>query len=505
MNQRIKQGVVASYLQIAVNLLFVMLFTPFLIRSLGSSDYAIYTLLYTFLSYFVMDFGMGSSLAKFITDCKYKNNTKWTEKQLLGVYFKIFFLLSGMVFVALYVAYNFLEVFFAGLTGEEVIHLKGSYIIAAVYVVVGFAATPIEAIYTANEYFAPLKMCKILQKVIFSILAVFFILMGKGLIWIIASNTVSGLFVIIIEIFFLKRYKAIEIEWDFWNTELVKELFSFSIWMAIVTFAQRFIIPIAPTILGRYSNSMEISLFSLASTLEGYVFTFAAALNGLFLPNVSRLVNEKKYNELNNLQIKISRIQTIIVSTILGGFAVFGHEFLALWVGEQYQKVYYIFLLISISDIFYLSQEIASNVLIVINKVQYRAIVYMIGAIANIAISSVLSAKFGALGTAVGIAICLWGFNIIAMMVVYQKETPLSMGLLVKKCYLSITPIMIGYSFAWVLVENMMARNTWLDLILKILIYAVGLVAVLWCLVLTQDEKRGIKENLKQVIKRAYK
>lgn len=81
---------------------------------------------------------------------------------------------------------------------------------------------------------------------------------------------------------------------------MIKEMLGFSIWMAIVTFAQRFIIPIAPTILGRFSNSAEISLFSLASTLEGYVFTFAAALNGLFLPNVSRLVNQKNIQNSMN-------------------------------------------------------------------------------------------------------------------------------------------------------------------------------------------------------------
>lgn len=46
------------------------------------------------------------------------------------------------------------------------------------------------------------------------------------------------------------------------------------------------------------------------------------------------------------------------------------------------------FLLISLSDIFYLSQEIASNVLIVLNKIHYRAIVYVVSATVNVILSS---------------------------------------------------------------------------------------------------------------------
>lgn len=83
------------------------------------------------------------------------------------------------------------------------------------------------------------------------------------------------------------------------------------------------------------------------------------------------------------------------------------------------------FLLISLSDIFYLSQEIASNVLIVLNKIHYRAIVYVVSATVNVILSSFLATKSGAMGVAIGISICLWSFNIITMMVVYHKETPL--------------------------------------------------------------------------------
>lgn len=68
---------------------------------------------------------------------------------------------------------------------------------------------------------------------------------------------------------------------------------------------------------------------------------------------------------------------------------------------EQYQKVYYIFLLISLSDIFYLSQEIASNVLIVLNKIHYRAIVYVVSATVNVILSSFLATKSGAMGVAI--------------------------------------------------------------------------------------------------------
>ena len=70
---------------------------------------------------------------------------------------------------------------------------------------------------------------------------------------------------------------------------MAKELFTFSSWIFVVGIAQRLLLNIVPTILGILSGSQQIAIFAIALTIENYIFTFANALNGLFLPKFTRM------------------------------------------------------------------------------------------------------------------------------------------------------------------------------------------------------------------------
>lgn len=500
MNHQMKLGALLSYISIAFNILSVLLYTPLLIKGLGSSDYAIYTLVYSFLNYFVIDFGIGSSVARFITEFRYDSKEKYKERELLAVVFKCFFVLAAMMAVVLFLMYPFLGDVFSGLTGVELDKMRYSYKIAAVYSVVAFLSTPLESIFTANEFFAQLKTCKLIQKAGTIILTILSLALSKGLLFVMLAGTISGITAILVEIFYLTYKKAIDIEWRFWDYQLLKMVLNFSIWMAIVTFAQRFIIPITPTILGMVSNSSEIAMFSISSNLEGYVFTFAAALNGLFLPQVSRLINSGNIKELNDLQTRIGRIQLFIVSLILTGATVFGKEFISLWAGYTYEKAYYIFLLISWSDIFYLTQEIACTTLTVIGEVKYRAVVYTCGAAISTTLSFVLGKRLGALGSAIAIAICLWFFNVFLMSVVYQKKTEIDMLNFYKRCHLKVLPIQLLYAAAWGAFDYLLPKGRWLTLILKIVIYSAGLLMVDYTFLFNKAEKNLLNKMRKRMI-----
>lgn len=492
MNQQIKKGALISYLTIVFNILSVLLYTPFLIRSLGSSAYAIYTLVYSFISYFTIDFGIGSSVARFITDFRYRADAEYTEKQLLTIVFKVFFFLAIILGFIFLLIYPFLEKFFSGLTPDEIIEMKKAYLVASGYTIFAFASTPFEGIFTANEYFVALKLSRLLQKTLTVGFTIIALVMNCGLIMVIWAASVSGMIVIILQYMYLQKRGAIEVEWSYWNFALLKKIIQFSIWMAVVAFAQRFIIPITPTILGRFSNSSEIAVFSVASTLEGYIFTFGAVISGLFLPEVSRLINANNHNRLNQLQIKVGRIQLIIVGVMLTVVVVFGKEFISLWVGDEYIKAYYILLIIALSNIVYVTQQIASTVLIVMDEVKYRAIVYLCGSAVSVLCSCILTPRYGALGAACGIAICLWGFNVLAMTMVYQKVANLNMKDFFRKCHMSILPYFIFYGALWFFLNRYLPNGQWKYLIIKGVLWGIGFVILLFVGVLNVEEKNAV-------------
>ena len=73
-NQR-KVGFVLSYLSIFVSSMVGILFTPYMISSLGPTEYGLYQLLYSVIGYVaLLDFGLGGTLTRFILKYRSENN-----------------------------------------------------------------------------------------------------------------------------------------------------------------------------------------------------------------------------------------------------------------------------------------------------------------------------------------------------------------------------------------------------------------------------------------------
>ena len=65
--QQIKFGAIMSYIAILINLLSGLIYTPWVIRSIGKADYGLYTLAMSVISLFVFDFGLSSAVTRFIS------------------------------------------------------------------------------------------------------------------------------------------------------------------------------------------------------------------------------------------------------------------------------------------------------------------------------------------------------------------------------------------------------------------------------------------------------
>ena len=86
-----------------------------------------------------------------------------------------------------------------------------------------------------------------------------------------------------------------------------------------------------PTLIAATVNSAAVTLFSLAYTLEGYVYIFADAINGMFMPKISRILAQgKEETELSNLMIQVGRFHVYTIGLLYIGFICIGRNFVEL-------------------------------------------------------------------------------------------------------------------------------------------------------------------------------
>ena len=337
-SKQIKIGALISYAAIMFNIIAGLIYTPWMVKQIGKSDYGLYALVISFLSYFVMDFGLGESIARFIS--KYRAEKQENKiNQLLGITTKLYLLVNLVILVALVVVFFLIGTIFKQLNPLELEKFKVIYCIAGLFSLISFPFIPLDGVLIAYERFVLLKLCDVISKVGVIIFMVIALLLGYKLYALVAINAAFGIIIILIKFFYLKRTTNVKIEFSYKSKELSKQLFGFSIWVSIIGIAQRLMLNIAPTLLAIYSGTTAIAIFAIGNIMEGYVWTFANALNGLFLPRVAGLISvSDDRKEVTKLMVRVGRLQLFIVGILFVGIITLGKEFILLWIDIQRKR-----------------------------------------------------------------------------------------------------------------------------------------------------------------------
>lgn len=447
-----------------------------------------------------MDFGLGQAIARFLA--KYRAD-KQEEKvnQLLGITTKLYLWISLVLTIFLIVVFLFIEQIFIKLEPLEIEKFKTIYIIAGLFSLISFPFTPLNGILIAYERFVLLKLCDIFNKIGAILFMVIALLLGYKLYAIVAINAVMALVIIIIKLYYIHKTTPIKIDFAYKNKKLIKELLGFSIWMTIIGIAQRLLINLAPTLLGIYSGTTAIAIFSIGMLVESYVWTFASALNGLFLPKVAGLTSSSSNRkEVLTLMIKVGRVQLFVIGLLYIGFFTLGREFIILWMGNDFKDAYWIAILLIFPGFFILTQEIASTLLYVENEIKFKAILFISACLVSLLLSVFLVPLYGALGAAIGIGISIFLFHLAGMNLVYYKIMNLNVLFFFKESFLKMAPALIISLILGFLINYYFPATTFLIFFLKAI--AIGFLYVLsmWILGLNKFEKELLTSLVSKVL-----
>lgn len=489
-HKQIKIGAIISYLTLAFNILAGIIYTPWMIRHIGMSNYGLYILVTSFISYFLMDFGLGQAIARYIS--KYRAEQNQTKiNQLLGITSKLYLAINAAIFVVLIVLYFFIENIFLKLNAAEIVLFKEVYLIAGAFSLISFPFLSLDGVLIAFEKFIVLKSCEIISKVATISLMIFAILMGYQLFALILVNAIVGLSIIVIKTIYIYKKTKIRVAFSYSDSTLLKEIFKFSIWTTVIAIAQRLLLNIAPIILGIVSGTSQIAVFSIAIIIEGYVWTLAHALNGLFLPKVTQLHNlENNVEEVTKLMIKVGRFQLLLMGFVFIGIITLGKPFIQLWMGTQFSEAYLVMLFLVLPGFITLTQEIAQTYLVVINELKYRAIIFISASVISVIISFILAPTYGALGCGIGIFTATMLCHVIGMNYIYLKILKLNIYTFFIQCFGSmILPICLSLTFGLFL-NQFLVINSWFMFIFAgiLLVFFYGIVS--WFFGIKNEEKQ---------------
>ncbi|WP_426350438.1 oligosaccharide flippase family protein [Alloiococcus sp. CFN-8] len=487
--KQIRYGAIMSYIAIFFNIATGLIYTPWMVQQIGQSEYGLYSLAVTLISFFTIDFGLGEAVSRFLSKYNAENNEK-KKKDFLGITFKIYIFIDIFIFIFLLAIIIFADVIYAELTSMELMKFRIVFCIAALYSVASFPFMPLNGILISNERFSFQKLADLMNKIITVITMVIVLLLGYKLYSLVIVNAISGIITIVLKLIYIYKNNLIEINFKIKDNELLKEILNFSVWTAVIAIAQRFILNITPTVLGALAGSIQISLFSVAMTIEGYIWTFANALNGLFLPKVTKMtVKNDNSVEIENLMIKVGRIQLFLVGLLIVGFLTMGKEFMALWMGENFLDSYYVAVLLIMPCIITLTQQIGNTALVALNEMKFRALGHIATAVISFVLSTLFSQKYGAIGSSLAIFLGNIIGQVIGMNIVYYKILRINLVRFFKECHLKmIIPLTVTICIG-LLLQYLFPSVSLISFTIKVLAISIIYLVLMWNFALNKYEK----------------
>ncbi len=487
---QLKAGAIMSYLLIGLGSLISIIYTPIMLRLLGQSEYGLYNLVSSVVSYLgLFSFGFGSAYIKYFSGYK-ANNENDNIAKLNGMFLSIFSVMGIVSIIAgIILVLNTENIFGSQLTVLELSKAKILMVVMVVNIAISFPAIVFNSYVTANEKFIFQRSLQIAKIITSPFLILPVLIMGYASVGMAIVTTILNFLIEFINAYYC--YKKININFDFkkFDSGLMRELFIFSSFIFMNLVVNQINWNVDRFIVGRFKGTIAVATYSLAAQLNTYYLAFSTALSGVFIPRVNAMVSGANDNkELSLLFAKLGRLQFILLSLIINGLIFFGMGFIKLWAGDDYHESYGIALMLIVPVTLPLLQNLGIEIQRAKNMHKFRSWVYLFIAIANVLISIPLVKLYGGIGAAAGTAIALVIGNVFIMNWYYHKKVGLDIKLFVNEL-VKITPALIIPSIVGVLMFIYFDLNNAILLIVGIFIYTVIYAISMWYFGINKYEK----------------
>lgn len=495
-NQR-KSGAVLSYLSIIASTLVQLIYTPFLIRMLGQSEYGLYSLIASVIGYLtVLDLGFGNAII--VYTAKYRAQGMVEEEKRLHGMFKIIFWIIGLfaTLIGIVLYFNVDNLFGKTMTTVELEKAKIMMLILSFNLSITFAFSIYQSIITAYEKFTFQKVLSIVNTILKPIIMIPLLFLGYKSITMTIVITIVNIFVLISNYFYCKKNLDVNIKFCGFNKSLFKTILSYSFFIFLGVIVDKINWSVDQFILGAVSGTVAVSIYSVASQLNNLFINLSNAISGVLLPKMSKMVaNNATSEELTEEMIKVGRIQYYIIFLMASGITLFGKEFIKWWAGNEFVESYYVALLLIIPVCFPLIQSLGLSIMQAMNKYKFKSISTFIMAMINVVVSYFLAKEYGVIGTALGTAGALIICNIIIINVYYYKNLKLN----IIRFWKSIFKMSLAFIIPVVVIIPLMLLTN-LTSIISVIVYG-GIYTIIYCIVayfivMNKYEKRIVNKVL---------
>ncbi len=502
MNQ-LKAGAALNYAIILLNTIVGLLYTPYMLRMMGKSEYGLYSLVASVISYLtILDLGLGNAVVRYTA--KFRAEGKQREQyEMFGMFFVLYVIIGAVALLlgsALY--FNVDAMFGATMTVEELYKARIMILLLVFNLAFTFPMSIFGSIITAYEHFVFPRAVSIIRILLNTGVMICLLYMGYRAVAMVVVQTVFNVATLLLNYIYCKRYLKIRIFFRRFRWGFLQEVAIYSFWIFLNVIMDKVYWSTGQFVLGAVVGTAAVAVFAVAIQLQVMYMQFSTAISQLFLPKITGMVATNDDNRsISDLFIRTGRIQYIVMALVLSGFIVFGRQFIVLWAGAGYEDAYIICLLFFFSLLIPMIQNLGITILQARNQMKFRSLLYIFIAMAALAFQIVLARRYGGVGCAIAVSGALLLGQGLIMNIYYSKRQGIDIGRFWKEIFrMSVIPIAVTTTFLFA--DRMTEIDSWRELAVGIVLFCVIYIPLFWVLSMNKYERELLMIPMRRILLR---
>lgn len=500
MNQ-IKAGAILNYVIIGLNTVVGLAYTPYMLRCLGQNEYGLYSLVASVIAYLtILDFGFGNAIIRYTA--KFRAEGKQREQWEMFGMFLIIYSVIGLFAVAggLVLYFNVDALFDRTMTHSDLSQARMMMLLLSLNLAFTFPLSIFGSIISAYENFIFQRGVNILRIILSTGVLIFVLSIGYKAVALVIVQTAFNLLTLIINLIYCKNKLKIRVIFTKFNWTFLKEISLYSFWLFLGAIVDRIYWGSGQFVLGALIGTAAVAIFSVAILFQQLYTSFSGAISNVLLPRITSIItnSENSTKAVSDIFIRIGRLQYVVLVIVLSGFIVFGKEFIFFWAGKGYEQVYCLTLILWSGLLIPLIQNTGVIILQARNKMQFRAIAYIITSIICVALQIFLTEFWGIIGCAIAISGCLLLGQGLVINIYYSKSQSIDTVRFWKEIIgMSICPI--AFTFVSFIIVKALQPNSFFQLIMYIAIFTICIIILMFRFSMKSDERNLIGNSLKKL------
>ena len=231
MNQ-LKAGAALNYVVILLNSLVGLLYTPYMLQMMGQSEYGLYSLVASVISYLtVLDLGLGNAVIRYTA--KFRAEGKLTEQyEMFGMFFILYIGIGVVALVAGSALYFNVDTMFGDtMSALELAKARIMMLLLIFNLAFTFPMSIFGSIITAYERFVFPKIINISRIVLNTVVMVCLLKMGYKAVSMVVVQTLFNVLTLIINYLYCKKQLQIKMYFKKFKWDFLREVAIYSFWI----------------------------------------------------------------------------------------------------------------------------------------------------------------------------------------------------------------------------------------------------------------------------------